>query len=211
MKWILYACIGYMMLYSVVWLHEIGHSVFYAHYGCKKNWLHVTVKPYIFFSTPAPLETDQLYKITKKQNTIISYGGVLSNAFWSMVSIAVLCFIQIENAYLLFPIWLFLTLHLVEIVSYLFVGNIYLVSDMANIAQCYPKLRLPNLMLGCILTVVYLFVLSIVPSEICLACSRLECGDLSLYVRRENCFFSHPCQKAQGRINFFPERFQSSF
>ena len=166
MKWILYACIGYMMLYSVVWLHEIGHSVFYAHYGCKKNWLHVTVKPYIFFSTPAPLETDQLYKITKKQNTIISYGGVLSNALWSIVSIVVLCFIKIENAYLLFPIWLFLTLHLVEIVSYLFVGNIYLVSDMANIAQCYPKLRLPNLMLGCILTVVYLFVLSIVPSEI---------------------------------------------
>lgn len=154
------------MLYSVVWLHEIGHSIFYAHYGCKKNWLHVTVKPYIFFSTPAPLEMNQLYKLTKKQNTIIAYGGILANIFWSIASAAVLCLIKIENIYLLLSIWLFLTLHLVEIVSYLFIGNIYLVSDMANIAQCYPKLRFPNLVLGCILTAAYLFVLSIAPSEI---------------------------------------------
>lgn len=184
------------MLYSVVWLHEIGHSIFYAHYGCKKNWLHVTVKPYIFFSTPAPLEINQLYKLTKKQNTIIAYGGILANIFWSIASAAVLCLTEIENTYLLFSIWLFLTLHLIETVrlsvhwKHLFgkrYGEHCAMLSETEISEfdvrLYTNSRLSFRSIDR-------------PIRALLACSRLECGDLSLYVRRKNYFFSRSCQKA---------------
>ena len=44
-----------------------------------------------------------------------------------------------------------MTLHLGEAVSYLFIGNIYLVSDMAIVAAECPRLRWPTLAAGAVL------------------------------------------------------------
>lgn len=116
--------LGYVVLFCVVWLHEVGHAIGYVYYGCKKNWYHVTVKPYIFFSTPLPIDMEKAQKLTKKQNTIISYGGVIANLLWASISGCVLIFLNIENIYIQIVLWLFLTLHLAEIISYMFIGNI---------------------------------------------------------------------------------------
>ena len=51
MKTLVYVVLGYAALYSVIWLHEVGHAFFYQLYGYKRCFLHVTVKPYLFSLT----------------------------------------------------------------------------------------------------------------------------------------------------------------
>lgn len=158
--------IGYVSLFTVVWLHEVGHSTFYAIYGCKKNFLHVSVKPYIFFSTPSPVDLDKVQNLTRRENTIISYAGIGANILWTAISGVILLTGSCQNKYVILFLWMFLTLHCAEIVSYLFIGNIYLVSDMASIAYHYPNLRWINLILGAILTGCYAVILMYIPKNI---------------------------------------------
>lgn len=165
-KTILTVLVGYAALYAVVWLHEVGHAIGYAYYGCKKNWLHVNVRPYIFFSTPAPVDTEKSQFLTCRQHTIISYGGIIANLIWAVSGFVLAKLLPISNEYIALFLTLFYTLHLAEIVSYLFIGNLYLVSDMAIIASLYPKLRIPNLIAGVLLTVLYGVVLANVSSAI---------------------------------------------
>ena len=62
-------------------------------------------------------------------------------------------------------LWLFMTLHIGEIVSYLFFGSIYLVSDMQLVNEWKPKLRLPNILVGAIIAILYVFLLIFAPHE----------------------------------------------
>ena len=163
-KIIIYFVLSYIALFAAVWLHEMGHSVLDYRFGCKDNWIHVQVKPYIFFSTPGPVDIDKYTALTPFQRAFISYGGIAANLFWSIVSGVIIFAVKPENEYLLFFLWIFMTLHMAEIVSYLFIGNIYLVSDMAIVAAEYPKLRIPNLILGLLLTVIYILALIKIPS-----------------------------------------------
>lgn len=164
MRWIIYSVLGYTALFAGVWLHEIGHSIWHYKFSCKDNWTHVQVKPYIFFSTPGPVNLDQYQALPLWKRTLSAYGGVIANLFWSMISGVLIAVIQLGHEYLLFFLWMFMTLNLSEIVSYLLIGNIYLVSDMAIVAQEYPKLRTPNFVLGLILTIVYALTLVRIPS-----------------------------------------------
>jgi len=164
MKWIIYFVLGYAALFLGVWLHEIGHSFWNYKFGCKKSWIHVQVKPYIFFSMPGPLDLDRYRALAPWKRTLSAYGGIIANLFWSMISGVLITVAKPEGGYLLFFLWMFMTLNLSEIVSYLLIGSIYLVSDMAIAAQEYPKLRVPNFILGLILTAVYVLTLVKVPS-----------------------------------------------
>lgn len=163
--WILYTLIGYFTLYAVVWLHEVGHSFWYCVFGCKKNVFNVSVKPYIFFSTPEPVDPKKEAALSKKQILAVSYGGVGANALWIIVSGTVLNYGGFENRFVLTALWLFLTLHFAEIVSYLFIGDIFPVSDMKAIAEAEPALRWINLAAGVVLTVSYLCLFKMIPSE----------------------------------------------
>lgn len=80
MQYILFPLISYLTLFAVVWLHEIGHSIFDYRYGVKSNWLKVNVKPYIFFSTSGELDTEEWAKLTDRQYLMIAYAGVGVNA-----------------------------------------------------------------------------------------------------------------------------------
>lgn len=164
MKWIIYIVLGYAALFATVWLHEIGHSFLHFKFGCRDNWIHVQVKPYIFFSTPGPVDIDKYQALTPLKRALTAYGGVIANLFWSIISGVLITAVKPGNVYLLFFLWMFMTLHLSEIVSYLLIGNIYLVSDMAIVANEYPKLRIPNFILGLMLTVIYVLILVRVPS-----------------------------------------------
>jgi len=163
MKWIIYSALGYAALFSGVWLHEIGHSFWNCKFGCKKSWIHVQVKPYIFFSTPGAVDIGKYRALVPWKRTLSAYGGIIANLFWSVISGVLIAVARPENGYLLFFLWMFMTLNLSEIVSYLLIGNIYLVSDMAIVAQECPKLRIPNFILGLTLTAVYVLTLIKVP------------------------------------------------
>ena len=47
MKYIVFFIIGYLVLYAVVWLHEVGHALWYRKFNLKNDWWNVQVKPYI--------------------------------------------------------------------------------------------------------------------------------------------------------------------
>lgn len=155
--------IGYVALYVVVWLHEVGHAIAYSVYGCKKNWLKVNVKPYIFFSTPEPVDGERVQELKNKQHVIVAYGGVIINLICAMISGCYIYWMGDVNKFVELFVWMFFTLHMAEIVSYMLLGNIYLVSDMAIIAEVCPKLRILNLLFGTLLTIAYVICLQKIP------------------------------------------------
>lgn len=162
---VLYFLLGYCALFSVVWLHEIGHSLWNFWFGCRADWIHVQVKPYIFFSTPGPVDLDKYQALAPWQHVLSAYGGVIANLFWGSAGGAALFFIMPDNLYVRFFLWMFITLHFAETVSYLVIGSIYLVSDMAIVVGECPHLRIPSIAVGLVLTVIYILALISVPQE----------------------------------------------
>lgn len=158
--------ISYLTLYLVIWLHELGHSFFYWKYGCKENWLKVSVKPYLFFSTPAPVDEEKAEHLTTKQNLPILYGGIVVNLFLAFMIIIVIEITSISNNYIELFLYQFVTLHLSEAISYLVLGNIYLVSDMKGIANIKPILRPINFILGILTSVIYFIFIKQIPQYI---------------------------------------------
>lgn len=155
MNIILEIIISYLTLYLVIWLHELGHSFFFWKYGCKENWLKVSVKPYLFFSTPAPIDQEKAEQLKPKQYLIILYAGIAVNLILAFIIAVVNQLYPIKNNYIELFIYQFITLHLSEAISYLVLGNIYLVSDMKGIADIKPILRPFNFALGLIVSIIY--------------------------------------------------------
>ena len=96
---------------------------------------------------------------------MIAYGGIIANAIWALITGIIIKVVPISNLYINMALWLFMSLHIGEIFSYLFIGSIYVVSDMAIIAQHMPKLRIVNICVGFLLTVLYIFLLVNVPGD----------------------------------------------
>ncbi len=161
----LFFVIGYMILFAVVWLHEIGHALWYPKFNLRKAWWKVQVKPYIFFSKPGAVDEKVWQNLTPTQYVLIAYGGIMANAAFAIISIPLIIAVGNGNQYLQVALWLFMTLHVGEIVSYLFIGSIFLVSDMKIVNQFMPRLRVPNLIIGTALTIAYLFLLINIPKE----------------------------------------------
>lgn len=59
--------IGYISLYLVIWIHEVGHGIMYAKYKCKENPFKVHVPFYLFFSTPRPVDEEKAKVLSHKQ------------------------------------------------------------------------------------------------------------------------------------------------
>lgn len=163
---IIISIISYFALYIVIWMHEVGHAFFYWMYGYKKKFLQVTVKPFLFFSTPAPVDMEKIKSITPLQELVISYAGIVVNIVSGSIMGLLIKVSDVSNVYLCLFLYQFITLHLAEAISYLVLGNIYLVSDMKNIAEVNPKLRVPNFIIGLVLLVPYVIVLEQVPNII---------------------------------------------
>lgn len=165
MKYLFFIMIGYIVLYLTVWLHEVGHSILDCLFGVKQGWLKVNVKPYIFFSTPGEVDVEAWGNLNSKQCVLIAYGGIIANAIWALITGVIIMAVSINNLYVNMALWLFMSLHIGEIFSYLFIGSIYVVSDMAIIAQHMPKLRIVNICVGLLLTVFYILLLINVPDD----------------------------------------------
>lgn len=156
--------ISYLALYLVIYLHEIGHALLYYKYGCKKNWWQVTVKPYLFFSTPLPVDMEKARLLNRKQNIFIASGGIGINLIFAMLTFLILQRIN-QNYYIGLFLHQFLTLHLGEAVSYLIIGNVYLVSDMEVIAKSKAILRPLYFVFGLFVGLFYMLFLIGMPEE----------------------------------------------
>lgn len=156
--------ISYLALYLVIYLHEIGHGLFYYKYGCKKHWWAVTVKPYLFFSTPLPVDAEKEKPLNPKQNIVVASGGIGVNLVFAIFTWIILNSVDI-NYYINLFLYQFLALHLVEAVSYLIIGNIYLVSDMEVIASEKAILRPIYFIFGLFVGFLYILFLIAIPEE----------------------------------------------
>ena len=163
MELVLCFAIAHLVLYAVVWLHEIGHALWYRRYGLKRDWWKVQVKPYLFFSTPGAVDEDAWQALEPMQVVSIAYGGIMANALFAVLSGALILALRDADSYLQLALWLFMTFHMGELVSYLLVGSIILVSDMKLVHTYLPGARVPNILVGTIILIAYLYVLSMVP------------------------------------------------
>ncbi|MEG1254278.1 hypothetical protein [Clostridium sp.] len=152
--------IGYLTLYFVIWLHEVGHAFCYWKYGTKKNPLLVSVKPYIFFSTPLPIDLEKEKLMSEKQKFNTSMAGIIVNLTFAFISMFIILLIGVKDNLVFLFLFYFATLHFSEAISYLTISNIFLASDMKSIAKYNSKLRIPCFLIGCLGLVCLVYLIS---------------------------------------------------
>ena len=140
--------IGYVILYIVIWLHEVGHAFCYWKYGAKKNPWVVSVTPYIFFSTPLPVNLEKEKLMTKRQQFNTAIAGVIVNLVFGIISMFIILIFGVKDNIIIICLFYFATLHFSEAISYLTISNIFLASDMKVIAEYNKKLRIPAFIIG---------------------------------------------------------------
>lgn len=145
---VIYILIGYIALYSVIWLHEVGHGIMYAKYKCKDNPFKVHVPFYLFFSTPAPVDEQKAQTLTLKQIYHIGIAGIIVNLLFGVPISVALLLMNVENSLVMYFFFSFALFHLVEAATYLVISNIFLSSDMILVQQYNPKLRVPFFLIG---------------------------------------------------------------
>ena len=167
MNTIILFIIGYFSLLLVIWLHEFGHAVGYVIYGCKKNPFHVSVRPYIFFSTPLPVDLEKESKLSYKKKYHIGIAGILVNL---IIALPVYFFVIKSNAfrfetYLAYFIYFFTLFHLVEAMTYMVLNNMIVASDIKAIQEYKPILRIPVFFIGLVILFFILDIFSMCPVQ----------------------------------------------
>lgn len=155
----IYLLIGYLALYSVIWLHEVGHGIMYAKYKCKENPFKVHVPLYLFFSTPRPVDEKKANMLSPKQDYHVSIVGILVNLLFGVPIAIVLLLMNFDYNLLVFFLFSFALFHLVEAASYLVISNIFLSGDMESVIQYNPKLRIPFFIIGLFIVGLIIFML----------------------------------------------------
>lgn len=145
---IFYLFLGYAALYLVIWMHEVGHGFMYKYYGCKENAFKVSVVPYLFFSTPLPIDIEKAGKLKAKENFYVGMAGIAVNLIFGIPLFVVFMRIGFKSNIIFFFFYTFALLHLVEAASYLCVGSVLISSDMITLQDYKPWLRVPAFLLG---------------------------------------------------------------
>ncbi|MER1956741.1 MAG: hypothetical protein ABS942_05130 [Solibacillus sp.] len=159
---ILNVLVGYGALYTVIWLHEVGHGLMYSKYDCKENPFNVNVPFYLFFSTPQPVNIERAQFLTSKQFFHIGMAGIVVNLILGVPLALLLLEIELQVSLFLFFIYSFTLFHLVEAATYLTISNLFLSSDMVTVQQYKPRLRIPLFIIG--LGIIALIIMMIIES-----------------------------------------------
>lgn len=167
MKVILEIFFGYLALYSVIWLHEVGHAIVYYKFNCKRNPFNVSVPFYIFFSTPAPVDMEEIRKLNSKQRFYTSIGGILVNLIFAVpVFIYIkLSGVEIDTS-IKFFIYMFTLFHLVEAMSYMVLNNIVVAGDIVSVQNYNPKWRIPIFVTGLLCIYMIIDLINILPRNL---------------------------------------------
>lgn len=161
----LYFLVGYCALYSVIWLHEVGHGIVYANYQCKDNPFKVHVPLYLFFSTPQPVNVERAQNLTSKQSFHVGMGGIVVNLILGIPLACLFLATEFHPSIFTFFLYSFALFHLVEAATYLTISNIFLASDMVDVQNYNPKLRIPFFIIGIGIVVLILFMIMNSPDK----------------------------------------------
>ena len=158
----LYFLVGYVALYVVIWLHEVGHALVYSLYNCKENPFNVHVPFYLFFSTPQPVNIEKAKFLTNKQDFHVGIAGIMMNLFFSLPLAVFLLITDSQTSLFLFFIYSFTLFHLVEAATYLTISNLFLSSDIVSVQRYKPILRIPLFIIG--LGIIALIIIMVIKS-----------------------------------------------
>ena len=167
MNTIILVAIGYISLLSVIWLHEFGHALVYTAYGCKKNPFQVSVRPYVFFSTPLPVDLEKESRLSYKKKYHVGIAGILVNLIIGLPLYFIVLksdLFRFEN-YLAYFIYFFVLFHLVEAMTYMVLNNIIVASDMKAIEDYKPIIRIPTFFIGIVILAFILDIYSMCPAQ----------------------------------------------
>ena len=158
----LYFLVGYVALYVVIWLHEVGHALVYSLYNCKENPFNVHVPFYLFFSTPQPVNIEKAKYLTSKQDFHVGIAGIMMNLFFGLPLAVFLLNTDFQTSLFLFFIYSFTLFHLVEAATYLTISNLFLSSDIVSVQRYKPILRIPLFIIG--LGIIALIIMMVIKS-----------------------------------------------
>lgn len=120
----------------------------------------------MFFSTPLPVDLDKEKELKSKEKLVIAYAGIAVNILFAFIFAMIIGLFSVQSSYVELFIYQFITLHLSEAISYLVLGNIYLVSNMEEIARIKPALRPFNFIFGLMIGVIYLVFIQQIPAQL---------------------------------------------
>ncbi|MED4015980.1 MULTISPECIES: hypothetical protein [Sutcliffiella] len=155
----MYVVVGYLALYAVIWLHEVGHGIMYSKYGAKGNPFKVHVPFYLFFSNANPIDIEKAQTLTLKKLYNIGIAGIATNLIFGLPLSFILLSMDFSHTLLYFFIYSFALFHLVEAATYLVISNIFLSSDIVLVQQYKPVLRIPLFIIGLAVTALIFYMI----------------------------------------------------
>jgi hypothetical protein len=139
--------IVYCALYSTIWLHELGHALFYYGYGCKSELFQLNVPFYFAAANPGSMDQNCCNLLSRYQHVWASMGGIIVN----LLLASGMYFMVLRNKnypkIALFANFFILS-NLIEAASYLTLNNIRPMGDITAVAQYFPLLRIPLGLIG---------------------------------------------------------------
>ncbi len=157
----IFILLGYLAMYSTIWLHELGHAMVYHHFDCKENVFDVTVPFHFGNANPYPIDWEQAESLTLKQDFYVSIAGVGMNIVLGLLSWLVLFNFgkKMRSNWLGFFVTTFSIAHFAEACSYLTLSNVYAVSDMIGVQAYNSAVQIPLFLVGLVLVYVLTFLI----------------------------------------------------
>jgi hypothetical protein len=137
----------YCALYSTIWLHELGHALFYYGYGCKTKLFQLHVPFYFAAANPGIIEQTCYNLLSSYQHVWASMGGIIVNLILASGMYFMLLKCKNYPKIALFANFFILS-NLIEAASYLTLCNIRPMGDITAVAQYFPLLRIPLGLIG---------------------------------------------------------------
>lgn len=159
---VLYIILGYTALYSTIWLHELGHSLAYAHFACKTDVLHMHVPPHFANASPSPIDELCAAALEGWQQFYAGMAGIAVNLLLALFIWIVWRANVLTNSFIYFWCLFFLLSNLTEASTYLTINNLYLAGDLISVQEYNSTLRIPLFFLGLLL--IYTIVITIINS-----------------------------------------------
>lgn len=139
-----YILLGYLALYTTIWLHELGHSLVYYLHQCKENLFQLDVPFHFANANPGQVDVSCAEAMSTTSQVLAGMGGILINLMIGIPgSLALRKWAIPKHRYVYFFLLFFVLAHLSEACSYMTISNIIPLSDILSLETHVPLMRIP--------------------------------------------------------------------
>lgn len=146
---VLYILVGYLAMYTAVWLHELGHSVVFYFHQCKEHLFELSVPLHFANANPGQVDMACVNRMPSEMQVLAGMGGILINLLIGIPGSTWIRRASFEKRPIVYFFFLFFVLaHLTEAFSYMTLSNIIPLSDIQSLEAYAPWLRIPVFVAG---------------------------------------------------------------